>query len=108
MPLVFVHRGSVVQLIDGGTQVIESGGTFNLQGYVEFELDPTVFNQPGRYILVDYSAGSFTYPTPTYGSGQAALDALATVNTTALVGLTAGPLIDDVVNERITVTLSPS
>lgn len=106
MGLIFVQRYAPTVLLSSGTQTILAGGQFNLQSYMEIELDPTVYNQPGTYVLIDYSAGSFVYPG-SYANGQAALTDLVIVTDTDLVNLTvsAGSLTDDTVNKRITVTL---
>lgn len=95
MPLVYVQRYSL-NTVSGGTQYIVDGGVLAFTGPTEIELDPTIFNQPGVYTLFDYSAGSF--PTP-------AQLANVTVITTG-TGLTAGPLVNDTLTSRITVSLS--
>lgn len=111
MPVVRVHRGVITQLIENvGTQVIEAGGAFNLNGYVVFELDPTIYTQPGTYILVDYNAAGpsgFTW-IGGYATGQEALNEYAIVDASQLIGLTAASSIPvvDTVNNRITVTLN--
>ncbi len=99
MPLIYVQRFSQAQAVTGGTQSVS--GVFDLTGETEFFLDPTVFTVAGTYTLVSYS--TFTYPGA-YGSGQAALNALVTVDDSALVGLTASGLTDT--GTSITVTLS--
>lgn len=107
MPLIFVQRYAVSGVVtDVGTQYIAAGGTFDLSGEAVFELDPTVFTARGTYVLVDYSLGSFVYPGA-YASGQAALTALASADDSLLPSSwTVGPLVDDTVNMRITVTIS--
>lgn len=104
MPLVYVQRYAPRIVLSVGTQVIESGGEFELTGYVEFELDPTVYTQAATYVLIDYSLGSFTKPVE-YATGQAALSALATVDLTG-TGFTNYVLTDDAANKQITVTVS--
>lgn len=104
MAVVRVHRGVISQVYENvGTQYIGVGGAFQLDGYVIFELDPTVFTLPGIYVLVDYSAGSFTHAG--IANGQDALDTRASVEATG-TGLTVTALTNDVANSRITVTLS--
>ena len=102
MPLIYVQRYAQSAAVTGGTQTVT---TFALTGETVFELDPSTFTTAGTYVLVNYAGGSFTYPGA-YATGQLALDALVTVDDDDLIGLTAGSLVDDTVNERITVTLS--
>ena len=70
MPLVFVQR-YVLGEVAGGTQTIT--GTLSFAGLTEIILDPTVFNKVGKYVLFDYSAGSFP-------GGQAELTANVIIN----------------------------
>lgn len=94
MPLVYVQRYAL-NAVSGGTQYIT--GVLAFTGPTEIELDPTVFTQAGVYTLFDYSAGAFP-------GGSAEL-ANVTVITTG-TGRVAGPLFNDTVAKRITVTLS--
>lgn len=96
MPLIYVHRGSpAYQTFSVGTQYVDEELSFS--GYTVVELDPALFTQAGIYVLFDYAAE--TFPTP----GQLAN---VTVDDSDLIGLSAGSLVNDTVNNRITVTLS--
>ena len=107
MPVVCVHRGSRLQLNFAGTQTIAANGSFNLNGYMTFVLDPTVYTAPGRYVLVDYSApnADFTWAGG-YATGQLALNEYALVDDSELVNLSAGLPVDDTANNRITVDVT--
>lgn len=101
MAIISVHRGRKpgVVSVSGGTQYIE--GTLNITGAFTIELDPAFFSTAGEYVVIDYSAvgAVVTYPGA-YASLQAALDALATVDTSdttlTFVSLTDYPLEEKV------------
>lgn len=106
MPLVYVQTYRI-STTSGGTQYITGASPgLHFTGPTVIELDPTTFTEKSTYVLFDYSAGAFTYTG--YASGQAALDALVTVDVSALdiYGITTATLTDEPANYRIIVTLS--
>lgn len=110
MPVVYVQRYAVGgALVTGGTQYIE--GTLTISGATTIYLDPTVFTVAGTYTLFDYSAVGASFAFAPYANKQACLDALVTINTSLLSGLTATDIHgtdhsgDPTPSNTITVTL---
>lgn len=97
MPLMYVQRFGQVVLLTG-TQTVT--GTLEFNGPTEVELDPSVFNATGIYVLFSY--GSFD------NADMVNLTVDATGCRDASTGnpLTAGTPVNDSANSRITVTLS--
>ena len=100
MPLIYVNtRRVTVTLLEGGTQYLEAGKVLSFAGATTIYLADAVFGATGRYVLFDYSAGSFP-------GGQAQLDSNVTVNTDDLVLSSAPVLINDTTNKQILVDLN--
>ena len=100
MPLIYVNtRRKVETILEGGTQYIEAGKVLSFAGATTIYLADDVFGATGRYVLFDYSAGTFP-------GGQAQLDARVTINTDALVLSGAPALIDEPSTGRILLDLN--
>lgn len=90
MPLIYVQRYGGQALVTGkATQYVT--GDLTLSGKTIIELDPSVFNAAGTYLIFQYG-GSFNYDTGTYASAQAAITALVTIDATGVVDGAGNPL----------------
>lgn len=98
MPLVYVQRYVVpeIPILPGGTQYVDGQLQFN--GATTIYLSNAVFGKTGRYVLFDYSEGTFP-------GGQPDLSNI-TVDASDLIRSHNPVLTDDPENARVLLDLS--
>lgn len=103
MPLVSFHRVKrTVLYFDEGTQFIHNVLTLPTSpDTATLQLGSVVYTRPGVYAIFDYS--NSTAGTPVVGD-----IAQVIIDDSALVGMDAGPLVNDTARKIITCTLTPN
>lgn len=94
--LLITVRPAPEAFLEGGTQYIS--GPLSFIGSVTIKLSPDVFTAPGKYILFDYSEGTFA-------GGQAALNN-QNYDDSELPLLQVRSVVDDTANKRVVLTLA--